>query len=178
MKKLLLSCFLLLQINPLNEHHEAVIFNLNTDTFYLVEYTDTLTSITLRYLDENTRLPIACMNNEIAPLRSINFSASPKCLMNTLNNAFHLNIDSYVDLQNQFSLESLKTLAENKKLVDLLQAIQSVRTNVSLTTFYSLYNAYTKLDELKLTHEYPTLIKNNNDYLPLSNFEAEKKRLN
>ena len=170
MKKLLIVCLLLMQPNTPKTTHEAVIFNVKTDTFYLVEYTDSLDTIHVRHLNENTRIPIACMNNEAVPLRKINFSASPKCLMNSLNNAFQLNLDSYVDLQNQLGIEDLKTLAANKNLVDILKAIQLVRTNLSITTFYSLYDTYTKLDEFTLIHEYPLLIKNASDYLPLSNF--------
>lgn len=170
MKKLIISCLLLMQLNNQSPTHEAVIFNLNTDTFYLVEYTEDLNKIYVRHLDEKTRIPIACMSNEVVALNKINFSASPKCLMNSLNNAFQLNIDSYVDMQNVMNLDELKLLAEKKNLMDLLKVVQSVRTNVSIMTFYSLYDTYTKLDELNIIHEYPFLLKTNATYLPLTHF--------
>lgn len=170
MKKLLISCLLLMQLNNQPSTHEAVIFNLNTDTFYLVEYTDNLNEIHVRHLNENTRIPIVCMSNEVVPLNKINFSASPKCLMNSLNHAFQLNIDSYVDMQNKMSLDELKNLAQQKNLMDMLKVVQSVRTNISIMTFYSLYDAYSKLDKLNIVHEYPFLLKTNATYLPLTQF--------
>lgn len=170
MKKILISCLLLMQLNNPSITHEAVIFNLNTNTFYLVEYSDDLKEIHVRHLNEKVRIPIACMSNEVVALNKINFSASPKCLMNSLNQAFQLNIDSYVDMQNSISLDELKLLAEKKNLIDLLKVIQSVRTNVSIMTFYSLYDAYSKLDNLNIIHEYPFLIKTAATYLPLSSF--------
>lgn len=170
MKKILISCLLLMQLNNQSPTHEAVVFNLDTDTFYLVEYTEDLNEVHVRHLDDKTRIPIACMSNEVTALNKINFSASPKCLMNSLNNAFHLNIDSYVDMQNRMSLDELKQLGEKKNLMDMLKVVQSVRTNLSIMNFYSLYDAYTKLDKLNIIHEYPFLLKTDTTYLPLTSF--------
>lgn len=170
MKKILISCLLLMQLNNQPSTHEAVIFNLNTDTFYLVEYTEALTEIHVRHLNEKARIPIACMSNEVVALNKINFSASPKCLMNSLNNAFQLSIDSYIDMQNKMSLDELKQLADKKNLMDMLKVVQSVRTNISIMTFYSLYDTYSKLDQLHIIHEYPFLLKTETTYLPLSTF--------
>ena len=56
MKNLLIVCLLLMQPNTPKTTHEAVIFNVKTDTFYLVEYTDSLDTIHVRHLNENTRI--------------------------------------------------------------------------------------------------------------------------
>lgn len=168
MKKLLV--LFLLMMPKSEKTNQTVLFNTQNQMLYILEYNDSLSYFTINPLKEAVEIPVSCLNNEVTSLNQINFTNSPACLMTSLNQAFKLNITSYIDLKNSVDIQDLKEISKTRKLNDLLYLYQNAETSYSLIDFYQLYKNYQKLDKFTYQTNYPILFKLDQNYLPVTSF--------
>lgn len=177
MKKLFLAFFLFTMPIQASSTKQLVVLNVKNADFYIVEYSDDLTQITIKPLPTKTRIPLTCAEFKNVPLNSVDFSLAPTCLMQSLNRAFKLNITQYIDLKNVYTLDELKQMGNELSISRLMDLAKGIKTNVSLFDAGKIYQNYKKLDELVFSQAYPVLLKTENEYIPLSgfmNYEPQK----
>lgn len=104
---------LLLMTFPLSTPHQAVIFNTPTEYIYVVDFNQN--PIEILSIHKNTYLPITCLNTQPKQLKQVNFSSAPSCLVQSLNQTFHLNIKNTIDMKNAFSSDQIKQIAKEKR---------------------------------------------------------------
>lgn len=134
------------------------------DHFYVVHLTS---PITIQIWENDTLMPIACLDNKIYKLNAVDFSVQPSCLMDTINQQIQASIDNYVILETQYTKESIKQLAKNKDLKKLLSLYQDVKTSITMVDAYQQANWLFK-QKLEYELNYPFMIKTDDGYLPLS----------
>lgn len=171
MKKLLV--LFLLMMPESEKINQTVLFNTGNQMLYIIQYNDTLSYFTINPLKEAVEIPVSCLGNKVTSLNQINFTNSPACLMTSLNQAFKLNITSYIDLNNSIDMKELKEISKTRKLNDLLYLYQNAATSYSLIDFYQLYRNYQKLDKFTYQTNYPILFKLDKTYLPITSFIAK-----
>ncbi len=176
MKKILLAACFLFQSAAVDSKVEIVVFNIKSDQIYFVETDSSQNTVVLKSLNEKTLIPLVCANEEVIQLNQVNFSAAPQCLMRSLNQTFHLNIEQYVDFQDRFSIDELKAMVSNLSFNDVTTLAKSVNTNINWWDTLAYYDFYTQFEQKNLHSEYPLLIKGEQGYLPISGFmETEQK---
>lgn len=161
--KLLLT--LLLSI-PSSYSQQLVIFNVDMNSIAIISTHNSNIQITL--LPTDTILEVSCVDNQSKRIKDVNFSASPTCLVNSLNNNFNLSITHYVDLQNKTSIESIQTLSTTKQLSGFMDLYANTKTSYTMLDMLQMYRYYEK-KQLEFEWHYPILLKTDQGYLPLSN---------
>lgn len=177
MKKIFLAFLLFTTPIQASSTEQLVILNIKNDDFYIIEYSEDLTQISIKPLPVKTRIPLTCAEFKNVPLSSVDFSLAPTCLMQSLNRAFKLNITQYIDLKNEYTLEELKNMGSDLSVSKMMDIAKGIKTNVSLFDAGKIYQNYKKLDKLVFTQAYPVLLKTDSEYIPLSgfiNYEPQK----
>lgn len=91
---------------------QGVVFNTPTDSIYVIDFNTT--PIEILSIHESTVIPIVCLNNESKKISEVKFSTSPNCLVQSLNSAFNLHIDQYVDMKKNFTKDEIKQIVKEK----------------------------------------------------------------
>ena len=162
MKSLLLTSLLL--TNQVLPSLQIVVYNTSNNVIYVLDVQDEFTLIPIN--DENYA-PIACLENKLTRFKDVDFTHPPKCLMESLNEAYDMHITQYVNLNNQTDQKEMKKLIEEKNLVDLINFYRTVNTSFTLMDLYQNYMTY-KDTALSYTAQYPFLIQVGDGYLALS----------
>ncbi|NBK97757.1 MAG: hypothetical protein EOM50_07020 [Erysipelotrichia bacterium] len=198
MKKTILSMIifvLLLQsvFTPIHANDKIEILIAIKGDQYL--YIVTLQDHTLQVKSVSSHLytKISCLDNEYATLKSVDFTSSYPCLVNTLNQRLHTNIGYYVaidmpallnalhlkedayDYQSLHSLTNVaKQILDRFKLSLLIHYQDFVESDLDVNTMYELYCFFTKE---KFTTKYYFLnyiVMNHQYYLLDASFHLKK----
>ncbi len=115
MKKICLL-FFALSLNP-TQKLSVLAFNLDDNIYILEQGSD----IAIKTLNADTIFPISCLHQESYALSDIDFSKDPQCLIDTLNQAYHLDIDYYIDFKQRYQMKQLKQIANDKQLSQMME---------------------------------------------------------
>lgn len=143
--------------------NQTIVYNTPTDQIYIVDTNSN--PINILILEENMYSNISCIQNNQYLLKDINFSNNSSCLIDTINEQFNLNINHYVDLQDNFTKKDLKNI-KKLSISNLYNLLTKIEHDYSLKELYSIYNQ-TKKNEFHTEIHYLTYIKINNIYYPL-----------
>lgn len=143
---------------------QTVLYNTPTEQFYIVDVnTD---PIQILVIEENIEVNISCINDKLYNLQDINFTNNSACLFETLNNAYKLNIQEFVDLKNLYTKDELLQLKDSG-IVSILKAISSISHSYTIPELYQIYTNANK-NEFHNEIHYFTYLKINDTYVPLA----------
>lgn len=143
---------------------QSVIYNTPTSQYYVID--TAVDPIQILVLEENMKLPVACIADQSYLLGQVDFTDQSDCLIATLNQAYDLNIQEYVDLKDSYSKDDLLALKE-AGLPTLIQTILSVSHSYSLSEIYAVYASANK-NEFRYEIHHLTYVKIHEEYLPLN----------
>lgn len=142
-------------------------------------------------IDKNILLPITCLNNQITEISSFHYTNSYECLIDSINQSYHLNISQYVQLNHDFILKDFNIntkMDTGKEFIDtgsqflqnlsfstILNYKKYISTSYKLSDLYQLFQFYLhKPSKTDITYETVSYIITDNGYVPLNkNFEKE-----
>lgn len=165
MKKICLL-FFALSLNP-TQKLSVLAFNLDDNIYILEQGSD----IAIKTLNADTIFPISCLHQESYALSDIDFSKDPQCLIDTLNQAYHLDIDYYIDFKQRYQMKQLKQIANDKQLSQMMEVYRQIDTDITLLEAMKQYRNLSNLLKMDIHQEYPLLVKKQNYYYPFAPFE-------
>lgn len=195
-KKILLSLLLcILCITPVHASSAQQILLLSKDLPYafLINITDD-DQIQIKFIPNNVTLPIACVANNAATLRSLDFEKQEDCVKESITNFYQTDIDHvailHMDtLSDDFNMDMLaydfmtidgmskyfQTIAKKVKLSDMTHYKDYIDSDISLGRYYSLYKTFTK-KKVSPAYGYGNYLVNEQRLLPMdNNFTIKKK---
>lgn len=124
--------FLLLQSSS-----QTVFYNMPNEQYYVIDLSQDPVQILV--ISENIEIEISCIQNQVKKCSNVNFTSASHCLMNSLNQAFDLNITNYVDLKNDVSNEKLTKIKNDKNLQDILPLMMNIDHSYSISDLFTTY---------------------------------------
>lgn len=148
-----------------NQNSQTVFYNMPTNQIYIVDIDQN--PIQILIIEENIEIEISCINNQKKNIKDVNFTTANTCLQNSLNKAFDLNIQEFVDFKDNVTKEQFKNLKENKNLKDALSLLTSISHSYSLPDIFNTYSKLNKNEFKYQTHSFIYLVIDD-EYIPLS----------
>lgn len=161
------------------------------DNLYLISLKGK--SMKVKTISNHLYTKISCLDNEYSTLKSVDFTNSYACLINSLNQSLHTTIDNYVIInmpailkevglnENEYDYQSLASLTSvakkilNKfKLSMIVHYKDFIETDLGANDLYELYQFYHKE---KFTTKYYYLnyiVMNDKYYLFDTSFHLKK----
>lgn len=161
------------------------------DNLYLISLKGK--SMKVKTISNHLYTKISCLDNEYSTLKSVDFTNSYACLINSLNQSLHTTIDNYVIInmpailkevglnENEYDYQSLASLTSvakkilNKfKLSMIVHYKDFIETDLGVNDLYELYQFYHKE---KFTTKYYYLnyiVMNDKYYLFDTSFHLKK----
>lgn len=158
-----MKIFLMLLLFPMTSR-QTVLYNMPTNQIYIVDLAQD--PIQIMILEENIEIEISCIQNEVKNLKDINFTNSDGCLRDSLNQAFDLNIQEFIDLKNILTKEKYEMLKKTKNLNEMISLYFNVHHSYSLNELLSLYEIFKKNGFAYETHSF-TYFKINHVLVPI-----------
>lgn len=200
MKKILLSfaCICLLftlaniTIHANNKDTKQILVHIKgADNLYLLNLNNK--TMQVKTISSYLYTPISCLDNELSTLKSVDFTSSYTCLLNSIAHTFHTEIDNYVSIDMQKTLhavglkddeydyqtlESLtktaKKILHNFKITMIANYTDYIETDLNVKDIYELYQFFSK-DDFKTKYYYPNyLVFNQKYYLLDTRFHLKK----